>query len=144
MIKVLKKIIKNEIEILVIYGLLHILITVANFGLYYFFCKYFELYYMFSNVLAYFIATIASGIINQKFVFRETGNILMKLVQYMLLKAINGILSTVVLYILVDVLNVNQYIAFYIVTVVFFLASFYFSKIIFKTEKRGEDDINEN
>ena len=101
--------------------------------------------YLLGNVIAYIIVVVLSYFINffitfkqEKLLFNEQ---LIKLFKYLIMKLILLGLDSICLYLLVDKLNINLYVSKIILTLIFTVLSFSFSKTIMVGEKNGNNSI---
>lgn len=112
------------------YVIVNGLITGLNYGLYIGFIRIISLSYLLSNIISYLIAVALSYYINKRVVFKSNQG-RESVLEFFFMKAFVGIVSTVVLWVVVDKMHMNYYAAFLVTTGILFLVSFFLSKLIF-------------
>ena len=110
--------------------------TVFNLALFYLMISV-QINYIFSNIASYCIAVIISYIFNKKFVFsgsRDNG--ILNFVKYIFIRVISIALDTGLLYITVEFMTMNIYIAKIIVSIVVIIATYVANKLfVFKNRQ---------
>lgn len=122
------------------------IMTILNIYLLSVFVEKLHINYLWGNVIAYTIVVIISYFINFFITFKQEkltlNEQLIKLSKYLVMKLILLGLDSICLYILVDKLGVNLYLSKIILTIIFTLVSFTFSKnIIIGGKNKNECDI---
>lgn len=135
MIKLTKKY-KETISYL-IFGILS---TIVNIATYVFFSRIIKINFMVSNIIAWFVAVIFAYITNKFFVF-ESKNINIKFIlkeitSFMSLRIVSGLTELILMYIMINIMLINDFIVKIITNIVVVILNFIFSKlIIFKNKK---------
>lgn len=135
MIKLTKKY-KETISYL-IFGILS---TIVNIATYVFFSRIIKINFMVSNIIAWFVAVIFAYITNKFFVF-ESKNINIKFIlkeitSFMSLRILSGLTELILMYIMINIMLINDFIVKIITNIVVVILNFIFSKlIIFKNKK---------
>ena len=135
MIKLIKKY-KETISYL-IFGILS---TIVNIATYVFFSRIIKINFIISNIIAWFVAVIFAYITNKFFVF-ESKNINIKFIlkeitSFMSLRILSGLTELILMYIMINIMLINDFIVKIITNIVVVILNFIFSKlIIFKNKK---------
>ena len=97
----------------------------------------FGVYYIISNIIAYIIATINSYIWNSLWVFKYgQGLNINTSVRFFILNLVGLTVNTTIMYILVDILNFNKFIALVIASVLVVMMNYTINKLwVFKEKK---------
>ena len=97
----------------------------------------FGVYYIISNIIAYIIATINSYIWNSLWVFKYgQGLNINTSVKFFILNLVGLTVNTTIMYILVDILNFNKFIALVIASVLVVMMNYTINKLwVFKEKK---------
>lgn len=127
--------VKNFVKYIVVNGS----VTVLNFIIYFFSIEIFHVWYVAANVLAYMIAVIIAFLLNKRLVFKQQGGTAAEAAEFFVMKLAMGAASTFVLWILVHYAAMNPYISAVIVTGVFFMVSYFASKMIFVLQDKMID-----
>ena len=108
----LKELIKNNDLIkLIRFSIVGVGNTLVNWSIF-FILNAFGVYYIISNIIAYTIATINSYIWNSLWVFKYgQGLDINTSVKFFILNLVGLTVNTTIMYILVDILNFNKFIA---------------------------------
>ena len=135
MIKLTKKY-KETISYL-IFGILS---TIVNIATYVFFSRIIKINFMVSNIIAWFVAVIFAYITNKFFVFESKDInikfILKEITSFMSLRILSGLTELILMYIMINIMLINDFIVKIITNIVVVILNFIFSKlIIFKNKK---------
>ena len=135
MIKLIKKY-KETISYL-IFGILS---TIVNIATYVFFSRIIKINFMISNIIAWFVAVIFAYITNKFFVFESKDInikfILKEITSFMSLRILSGLTELILMYIMINIMLINDFIVKIITNIVVVILNFIFSKlIIFKNKK---------
>lgn len=138
----LKKIF-NQFKELFIYGIFGVLTTIVNICIYTLCVKQLSLHYLIANVIAWIIAVIFAFITNKLFVFKskswERKIWINEFTKFIGARIVTGVLDMLMMYIMVDVLILNDVFSKTIVNIIVILVNFVFSKlIIFKKTKKDD------
>lgn len=110
------------------------LMTALNFVLLAFFVEILKVNYILSNIVSYLVAVVISYFVNCIFSFNHSiekiKDEFIKLIKYLSMKLVLLGLDSIMLYIMVDFLNINLYINKIFLTLFFTLISFFASKKI--------------
>lgn len=120
--------------------------TILNIYLLSIFVEKMNINYLISNIIAYIIVIILSYIINLFITFKEkkVGLIdqLIKFLKYLIMKLILLGLDSICLFVLHEKMMINLYICKIILTIIFTLVSYTFSKkIIIGSENNGSNNL---
>lgn len=123
---------RKGIRIFFRFTIINVLITMLNFALYVLFNELVGMWYVFSNTISYLISIVISTVVNSRYVFSsQEGK--KGYLRFFSMKIVLGILSTIVLWMVVDLGGGNKYIGVILVTGLFFIISYFFSKSIFES-----------
>ena len=135
----LKEFIKNNDLIkLIRFSIVGVGNTLVNWGIF-FILNAFGVYYIISNIIAYIIATINSYIWNSLWVFKYgQGLNINTSVKFFILNLVGLTVNTTIMYILVDILNFNKFIALVIASVLVVMMNYTINKLwVFKEENNA-------
>ena len=135
----LKELIKNNDLIkLIRFSIVGVGNTLVNWGIF-FILNAFGVYYIISNIIAYIIATINSYIWNSLWVFKYgQGLNINTSVKFFILNLVGLTVNTTIMYILVDILNFNKFIALVIASVLVVIMNYTINKLwVFKEENNA-------
>ena len=135
----LKELIKNNDLIkLIRFSIVGVGNTLVNWGIF-FILNAFGVYYIISNIIAYTIATINSYIWNSLWVFKYgQGLNINTSVKFFILNLVGLTVNTTIMYILVDILNFNKFIALVLASVVVVIMNYTINKLwVFKEENNA-------
>lgn len=109
------------------------LTTLVNFVVY-FFCTHIQLHYLIANVVAWVFAVLFAYIANRKYVFKSEGNDQKaEFVQFVSLRAVTLVVESLLLFVCIQTLSMDEYIAKIIVSIVTVIGNYVFCKfMIFK------------
>ncbi len=129
-----KKLFNKEIILYLIFGVLTTLVDaiifyIANYIL--------NIHYVISTCLAWIFAVLFAYITNKIFVFSATKNkqnIFKEMFSFFSLRLVSLLLSIVFMVIMVNIMNINEFLSKILVNVLVVIANYFFSKIfIFKS-----------
>ena len=135
----LKEFIKNNDLIkLIRFSIVGVGNTLVNWGIF-FILNAFGVYYIISNIIAYIIATINSYIWNSLWVFKYgQGLDINTSVKFFILNLVGLTANTTIMYILVDILNLNKFMALVLASVVVVIMNYTINKLwVFKEENNA-------
>lgn len=135
----LKELIKNNDLIkLIRFSIVGVGNTLVNWGIF-FILNAFGVYYIISNIIAYIIATINSYIWNSLWVFKYgQGLNINTSVKFFILNLVGLTANTTIMYILVDILNLNKFMALVLASVVVVIMNYTINKLwVFKEENNA-------
>lgn len=123
----------------ILYLFFGVLSTIVNLGTYFIATRVFGINYLVSNVIAWFFAVIFAYVTNKFFVF-EVKNIEIKFLIREFLSFINcrivsGVTEIVLIYLMVEILCINDFIVKIITNIVVVVLNFIFSKLIIFKKK---------
>lgn len=133
----LKEFIKNNDLIkLIRFSIVGVGNTLVNWSIF-IILNAFGVYYILSNIIAYIIATINSYIWNSLWVFKYgQGLDINTSVKFFILNLVGLTANTTIMYILVDILNFNKFIALVIASVLVVMMNYTINKLwVFKEKK---------
>lgn len=123
---------KNIIE-LITYIIVGGLTTLVNF-IVYFACTSANLHYLVANVISWIVAVLFAYFVNRKYVFKSEANSQKtEFIQFVSLRAVTLIVESILLFIFVQLVLMNENIAKIVVSVVTVIGNYVFCKfLIFK------------
>lgn len=123
---------KNLVE-LITYIIVGGLTTLVNF-IVYFACTSADLHYLVANVISWVVAVLFAYFANRKYVFKsETNSQKTEFIQFVSLRAVTLIVESILLFVFVQLLFMNENIAKIVVSVVTVIGNYVFCKfLIFK------------
>lgn len=130
--KFLKKLCNKEVILYLIFGVLTTLVD------YIVFCigkDIFNMHYILSTCLAWFFAVLFAYVTNKFFVFSssKTNNLLREAFMFFVLRLASLLLSIIFMFILVDLININEKLSKFLVNFLVVVVNYIFSKLyIFK------------
>ena len=130
----IKKILNKETISYVIFG---VLTTIINLTSYYFFSKIININYLISNIISWIISVIFSYITNKLYVFNSKDKskdiIIKEFIKFVNCRLTSGIIEMILLFLLVDIIKVNDVISKLVIGVIVVILNFIFSKLfVFK------------
>lgn len=135
----LKELIKNNDLIkLIRFSIVGVGNTLVNWSIF-IILNAFGVYYILSNIIAYIIATVNSYIWNSLWVFKYgQGLNINTSVKFFILNLVGLTVNTTIMYILVDILNFNKFIALVIASVLVVMMNYTINKLwVFKEENNS-------
>ena len=132
----IKKIINTQTILYVIFG---ILTTIVNLISYYFFSNIMSINYLISNMISWIISVLFAYITNKFYVFnsKDTSKdiIIKEFIKFVNCRLTSGIIEMILLFLLVDMLAVNDIISKLVIGVIVVILNFIFSKLfVFKKQ----------
>ena len=132
----IKKIINTQTILYVIFG---ILTTMVNLISYYFFSNIITINYLISNTIAWIISVIFAYMTNKLYVFNSKSIridiIIKEFTKFINCRLASGIIEMILLFLLVDMLAVNDIISKLVIGVIVVILNFIFSKLfVFKKQ----------
>lgn len=101
----------NLITQFIKFGIVGVSNTLISLGIYYI-CVYFGCHYIIANIVGFLISVLNAYYWNKKYVFKaESKDRFSMLIKTYVSYGITFVLSTVLLYIMVDILKISEYIA---------------------------------
>ena len=130
----IKKIINTQTILYVIFG---ILTTIVNLISYYFFSNIMSINYLISNMISWIISVLFAYITNKFYVFnsKDTSKdiIIKEFIKFVNCRLTSGIIEMILLFLLVDIIKVNDFISKLVIGVIVVILNFIFSKLfVFK------------
>ena len=135
----LKEFIKNNDLIkLIRFSIVGVGNTLVNWSIF-IILNVFGVYYIISNIIAYTMATVNSYIWNSLWVFKYgQGLNINTSVKFFILNLVGLTVNTTIMYILVDILNFNKFIALVLASVVVVIMNYTINKLwVFKEENNS-------
>ena len=134
----LKELIKNNDLIkLIRFSIVGVGNTLINWSIF-LILNAFGVYYILSNIIAYIIATINSYIWNSLWVFKyRQGLDINTSVKFFILNLVGLTVNTTIMYILVDILNFNKFIALVIASIFVVIMNYTINKLWVFKEKNA-------
>ncbi|MDR1773436.1 MAG: GtrA family protein [Clostridioides sp.] len=107
------------------------LTTVVNFVSYFIFKDLFNIHYLISNSLAWFISVLFAYITNKRWVFEsKSENIFKEFFMFFNMRVLSGIIDIATMYVLVDFFNLNDFFAKCFTQIIVVVLNYIFSKLI--------------
>ena len=121
---------------------------VLNYILYFLFADAMQMHYMAATVLSWVLTVVFAYWTNRTFVFKsqnkDTGSVVKEFVSFIGARIATEVLELVLMYVMVDMLSINDKISKLVCQVLVILANYVLSKIwIFKKSSPGGDDSEE-
>ena len=111
------------------FALVGVMNTLLNWSIFFILTKV-ELYYIVANVIAYLIATIHSYFWNSIWVFKyNNGSKIKSSIKFIVLNIIGLLINTIILYVLVDIFNINKLISLMLTTVIVMIINYVANKV---------------
>lgn len=123
----------KSFESFVKFGIVGVLNTLINW-LIFAVLNFLGIYYILANIIAYCVATANSYFFNSKWVFKYNGkNKKGATIKFIILNLIGLGLNTIILYFLVDIMNLNKLISLVIATAIVMVVNYIVNKLwVFK------------
>ena len=132
--KLLKKLCNKEVILYLVFG---VLTTMVDFIIFFISKNKFNIHYILSNCIAWFFAVLFAYVTNKIFVFEHTKNnqnIFREMFYFFFFRLLSLILTIIFMFIMVDIININEDLSKIMVSVFVVVANYFFSKIfIFKS-----------
>lgn len=133
---VIKKLISKETILYIIFG---VLTTIVNLISYYLFSNIISINYLISNTISWIISVLFAYITNKFYVFnsKDTSKdiIIKEFIKFVNCRLTSGIIEMILLFLLVDMLAVNDIISKLVIGVIVVILNFIFSKLfVFKKQ----------
>lgn len=111
-----------------------VLTTIVNIFAYVFFVEFFEINYLISNIIAWFISIVFAYITNRKWVFEsKSKKILNEFILFLSGRISSGIIDSLLMFISVDIFVFNDLISKIVIGIIVVIFNYIFSKfIVFK------------
>lgn len=133
---IIKKLINKETILYIIFG---VLTTVVNLVVYHFFSNIMKVNYLLSNSIAWIMSVIFAYMTNKLYVFKcksvKIDIIIKEFAKFINCRLTSGIIEIILLFLLVDMLAVNDIISKLVIGVIVVILNFIFSKLfVFKKQ----------
>lgn len=133
---IIKKLINKETILYIIFG---VLTTVVNLIVYYLFSNIMKINYLLSNSIAWIMSVIFAYMTNKLYVFNSKSVkidiIIKEFAKFINCRLTSGIIEIILLFLLVDMLAVNDIISKLVIGVIVVILNFIFSKLfVFKKQ----------
>lgn len=123
------KFINDDIIRFVKFGMVGVLNTLVNWSIF-FILETYGVYYILANIIAYSLSTIHSYLWNTLWVFKYKDKVSTDTTfKFILLNIIGLCLNTAILYILVDLCNLNKFIGLVITTAIVMIINYVVNKL---------------
>ena len=121
-----------ELISIIKFGIIGISNTLINWIIF-FLLNLVEVNYILANIIAYSLATINSYIWNSKWVFKYNNEKLVSSLKFIIVNLVGLILNTIILFILVDMFNINKIISLVMATGVVMIINYISNRLwVFK------------
>lgn len=121
----------KEIINYIIFG---VLTTIVNFIVYFTFTNVLNVHYIIANSVAWFLSVLFAYVTNRLFVFEKVNNsfkeIFRETILFFVSRLVSGILETLILILLIDIMNINSNYSKILVAVIVVILNYVFSKLI--------------
>ena len=134
-VNMIKKIYIKYKEIInyLIAGFLTLIVSISSYAL---LAKILHIYYIISNIVSWILAVLFAYYVNRKFVFKSTSTNKEKIneiINFFKYRILSLIIETILMYLLVDIILINDLISKVIVQIIVIILNYLFSKfLIFK------------
>ncbi len=127
----------KEIILYLVFG---VLLTLINIGTHAFCTRVLGINYFNSNIIAWLVAVIFAYITNKFYVFEsksiEYKYVIKELLSFMSCRVLSGVIELILMFVMLNLLLINDFIVKIITNIVVVILNFIFSKlIVFKNEK---------
>jgi putative flippase GtrA len=124
----------------ILYLVFGVLSTLINIGTYAFCTRVLGINYYISNIIAWLVAVIFAYITNKFYVFEsksiEYKYVIKELLSFMSCRVLSGVIELILMFVMLNLLLINDFIVKIITNIVVVILNFIFSKlIVFKNEK---------
>lgn len=123
----------REIINYLIAGFLTLIVSITSYAL---LTKILHVYYIISNIVSWILAVIFAYYVNRKFVFGSTSTKKEKtreIINFFKYRVLSLIIETILMYLLVDIILINDLLSKVIVQIIVIILNYIFSKfLIFK------------
>ncbi|MEE0248951.1 GtrA family protein [Peptacetobacter hiranonis] len=123
----------------ILYLFFGVLSTIVNLGTYFIATRVFGINYLVSNVIAWFFAVIFAYVTNKFFVFEvknvEIKFLIKEFLSFINCRIVSGVTEIVLIYLMVEILCINDFIVKIITNIVVVVLNFIFSKLIIFKKK---------
>ncbi len=140
MVKLIKNLIDKYKEI-ILYLIFGVLTTAVNYIIYFVFSNILCVHYLMSNIIAWILSVIFAYITNRIYVFNSKSkgkNKINEFITFVGARVFSGIMETVIMYVGVDLLNINDLIIKLTANILVIILNYIFSKLfIFKKSKNS-------
>ncbi len=120
---------------IIMYLIFGVLTTVVNIVLYYIFQDILSIQYLISTIIAWIGAVVFAFITNKYLVFnsKENNNFIKELSYFVLFRLLTLVFDLIIMYLLVDIMNIDDLLSKIVANVVVVVLNYIFSKLfIFK------------
>ena len=123
----------KEIINYLIAGFLTLIVSISSYAL---LTKILHIHYIISNIVSWIIAVLFAYYVNRKFVFGSTSTKKEKtkeIINFFKYRILSLIIETILMYLLVDIISINDLVSKVIVQIIVIILNYIFSKfLIFK------------
>lgn len=123
----------------ILYLFFGVLSTIVNLGTYFIATRAFGINYLVSNVIAWLFAVIFAYVTNKFFVFEvknvEIKFLIKEFLSFINCRIVSGVTEIVLIYLMVEILCINDFIVKIITNIVVVVLNFIFSKLIIFKKK---------
>jgi len=124
----------------ILYLIFGVLTTLINIVTYAFCTRILGVNYYISNIIAWFVAVLFAYITNKLYVFEsksiEYKYVIKELLSFMSCRVLSGVIELILMFVMLNLLLINDFIVKIITNIVVVILNFIFSKlIVFKNEK---------
>lgn len=123
----------------ILYLFFGVLSTIVNLGTYFIATRVFGINYLVSNVIAWFFAVIFAYVTNKFFVFEvknvEIKFLIREFLSFVNCRIVSGVTEIVLIYLMVEIFCINDFIVKIITNIVVVVLNFIFSKLIIFKKK---------
>lgn len=124
----------NKYKEVILYLFFGVLTTIVSFVSYYFCSEVLQIHYLISNIISWVLAVAFAYVTNRIWVFKSKSNNLTSMLKEMFTfvncRLLSGVIDMVVMFLLVDVLSINDLYAKLFTQVIVVILNYVFSKLI--------------
>ncbi|MGL6104544.1 GtrA family protein [Romboutsia sp.] len=124
----------NKYKEIILYLFFGVLTTVVSFATYYFCSEVLQIHYLISNVISWVFAVAFAYVTNRIWVFESKSNgltqVLKEMITFVNCRLLSGVIDMATMFILVDLLTVNDLYAKLFTQVIVVILNYVFSKLI--------------
>ena len=124
----------KEIFLYIVFG---VLTTIVNFLIYFSFSELLSINYLISNIIAWIVSVTFAYLTNKFYVFnsnvKEKNKIIKEFIKFVNCRLTSGVIEMILLFLLVDIIKVNDVISKLVIGVIVVILNFILSKLfVFK------------
>ena len=134
----------NKYKELINYGIFGVLTTAVNYVMYVLCAKLLNIDMLISTFIAWFVSVLFAYVTNKKYVFESKTNkkteIFREIVSFISFRILSGIIDMIVMYITVDLLELNDLIMKLVSNIIVIILNYVFSKLFIFKKKTDKEE----